>query len=247
MVGTQNKWVMRLELSSITQGETETVEDFICRLRAKARTCSFPQDTVDDQILFQLIKGIKWSDARRKLIAKGNDLTLNNAVTLAHEYQATLTNMSSFEKNSDKASVGAVSRGRPSSQRQSRGRKGPCSRCGTEHPWKNCPAYGKKCGKCGRLNHFESFCLDGKYKPQRSQSRGRRHQYHSPQRSKSKSRQVNTIEFDDTPLNCGSVIFKTCIASVRSNGGRQAIMAKLDIKPSDVTRQATLTVKTDTE
>ena len=30
LIGTQNKWVMRLELSAITQQESEKVEDFVC-------------------------------------------------------------------------------------------------------------------------------------------------------------------------------------------------------------------------
>lgn len=32
--------------------------------------------------------------------------------------------------------------------------------CGKTHPWRkdSCPAYGKKCAKCGRFNHFVSVC-----------------------------------------------------------------------------------------
>ena len=32
--------------------------------------------------------------------------------------------------------------------------------CGREHKMKKeyCPAYGKKCNKCGRFNHFSSKC-----------------------------------------------------------------------------------------
>ena len=82
MVGTQNKWVMRLELAAIIQLDSETVYEFICRLKAMARSCNFAADTVDDQVTFQIIKGIKWPDARRKLISKDNDLILVDAVKL---------------------------------------------------------------------------------------------------------------------------------------------------------------------
>ncbi|CAN7945395.1 unnamed protein product [Ixodes hexagonus] len=37
-------------------------------------------------------------------------------------------------------------------------RRRPCSRCGTVHPPRNCPAYGSSCFKCGRFGHFASVC-----------------------------------------------------------------------------------------
>ena len=33
-----------------------------------------------------------------------------------------------------------------------------CSRCGYKHKSNNCPAYGKVCSKCSKLNHFANVC-----------------------------------------------------------------------------------------
>ena len=33
-----------------------------------------------------------------------------------------------------------------------------CGKCGTSHPLRECPAYGKKCHKCGNKNHFSTQC-----------------------------------------------------------------------------------------
>ncbi|KAK9667602.1 hypothetical protein QE152_g41270 [Popillia japonica] len=33
-----------------------------------------------------------------------------------------------------------------------------CYRCKTRHGLRECPAYGKKCTKCGILNHFARAC-----------------------------------------------------------------------------------------
>ena len=33
-----------------------------------------------------------------------------------------------------------------------------CSKCNTTHQFKDCPAFGKKCHKCGFRNHFSSCC-----------------------------------------------------------------------------------------
>ena len=30
--------------------------------------------------------------------------------------------------------------------------------CGSCHPPRQCPAYGKKCAKCGKINHFREAC-----------------------------------------------------------------------------------------
>ena len=45
LIGTVNKWVSRLEFSSLIQKDSETVDDFICRLQAKASLCEFSANT----------------------------------------------------------------------------------------------------------------------------------------------------------------------------------------------------------
>ena len=35
---------------------------------------------------------------------------------------------------------------------------GNCHNCGTVHPKRKCPAYGKKCHNCGKFNHFAKWC-----------------------------------------------------------------------------------------
>ena len=37
-----------------------------------------------------------------------------------------------------------------------------CKFCGKNHEIKQCPAYGKMCSKCKKLNHFEAVCKSGK-------------------------------------------------------------------------------------
>ena len=40
--------------------------------------------------------------------------------------------------------------------------KRACSRCGYQHEPRQCPAYGKKCAKCGKNNHFIKMCRSKK-------------------------------------------------------------------------------------
>ena len=44
-----------------------------------------------------------------------------------------------------------------------------CSKCNTTHAYRDCPAFGKKCHKCGNKNHFSSCCRSNM-----SQDKGRR-------------------------------------------------------------------------
>ena len=37
-----------------------------------------------------------------------------------------------------------------------------CRNCGTKHKRKECPAYGKKCHRCHKLNHFKAMCRSKK-------------------------------------------------------------------------------------
>ena len=39
-----------------------------------------------------------------------------------------------------------------------------CNNCGSQHPKKQCPAFGKQCRKCNKLNHFAKCCRSTKRK-----------------------------------------------------------------------------------
>ena len=129
LIGTENKWVKRLELSAITQ--QESVEEFIWRLKTKEQACSYTEESRDEQIAFQIIKGLRWAEARRKLIEKGSDLKLDAAIKITLEYQAIISNTARFEQKS----IDAVQRYN-------------CSRCGSDQAPQKCPAYGEECTKC---------------------------------------------------------------------------------------------------
>ena len=111
------------------------------RLKTKAQACSYGAEDKDEQITLQLIKGLKWAEARRKLLGKGNNLKLEAAIKIALVYQATTNHTLCFKQKS----IDAVKRHN-------------CLRCGSNHPPRKCPAYGKECTKSGRPSHFTIKC-----------------------------------------------------------------------------------------
>ena len=65
----------RLVFRETKQSASETVEQYITRLRQKAHTCEFG-DTCEEQIRDQVISGCLSHNLRLKLLQKGGDLTL---------------------------------------------------------------------------------------------------------------------------------------------------------------------------
>ena len=185
MIGTVNKWVMRLELSMIMQKENEPVEDFVCRLKTKASMCKFRDtSTRDEQITFQLIKGIRWPEERKNLIKKGNGLSLSEAINSVQSFQATMQSNNSFSQG--QSVIGAINTSE----------KNQCNFCGKSHPPRKCPAYKKKCNVCGKLNHFSSVCRNNP-KSTRSRSKSGNRSKGNMKKSSEKNyekKQINEIE-----------------------------------------------------
>ena len=230
LVGTTNKWVARLELSSMIQKTDENIDDYICRLKSKANSCQFVNNNVkDEQITFQIIKGIVWSDERKALISKGNKLTLEQAITSVQSYQATMHDNTCFAENNVANNNHAIH----SFSKQ------PCKYCGTTHPPRKCPAYGKACEKCGKKNHFKKVCMQAAPKtPQKHQGR-----HHHRRRSRSRGREhqpSHDRRVDAASLDCGEVKVDTL------SQGRNAIYAKLNVRPPGLHQKVTLRVKADT-
>ena len=90
-----------------------------------------------------------------------------------------------------------------------------CSKCNTTHAFKDCPALGKKCHKCGFKNHFSSYCRSSWSNSQGSDrhrgrtpargrstarchwpSKGRHSRSRSHSRSGSQTRNTHSIEID---------------------------------------------------
>ena len=101
MSGTVNKWVARLALSSVEQQTNESVAEFVARVRELVRDCDYKEESIDENIVYHLIKGVKWENLRRKLIDFGNELVSAKAIDTALQYEATLRSSNKFgaEKN----------------------------------------------------------------------------------------------------------------------------------------------------
>ncbi|KAI4880495.1 hypothetical protein NFI96_000640, partial [Prochilodus magdalenae] len=123
----------------------------------------------DEMVRDRVVIATNSPRVREKLLSHGADLTLEKAIDIARSYelaQAQLREMVGKEHSSE--AVHTISRKaenrRPTIYRKAKPREltsanTECGRCGGQHGVKDaCPAKGKQCLKCKKLNHFAKMC-----------------------------------------------------------------------------------------
>nr|XP_058962028.1 uncharacterized protein K02A2.6-like [Pocillopora verrucosa] len=115
----------------MAQLQSETIDQFVCRLRQKAVSCEF--DKVDEAIRDQLIEKCRDPELRKKFLEKAQDGTLTVLQDVARVHESVILQMQSLEISSKDDQVNAV-------------RPLPC------------PALNKTCNKCGFTGHLAVCC-----------------------------------------------------------------------------------------
>lgn len=91
-----NKTYERHIFRLITQGETESFEKFMTRLREQALKCMF--DKPDEHIMDQIIETCASSELRKKILTMGSEATLSKVVSLANTLQVVNYQIGNYEK-----------------------------------------------------------------------------------------------------------------------------------------------------
>jgi transposase InsO family protein len=161
-----------------TQGDNESIKDFVASLKSLATTCDFG-DFLNDALRDKFVCGLKDSHTQRKLLTEEN-LTFVKAIEIA-------TNNETAAKDAGQL------KGKEHTVYGVRFKKTikDCNFCGSDHPRGQCPAWGTRCGKCKGNNHYTKQCETVKQRRPRSRSNGQR-QYSGRNRSRSRSRNRNS-------------------------------------------------------
>ena len=152
----------RLCFREMSQLPSETVEQFVTRLRQKAQPCEFRDAAaVGEQIRDQVISKCLSHNILHKLLEKGKILTLQQLREIARvmedsEKQARKIEGPANEVN--RVSVNSNEKGNPRvGGKQSSVRCFCCGNVGHKANDKVCPAR-KTCRKCNNPGHFEKVC-----------------------------------------------------------------------------------------
>ena len=162
---------------NIEQKESETVEQYIIRLKQQAEVCEFG-DSLNDQLKDQVIDKCVSFQLKTKLLEKGRTLTLDQLRRIATAMETADKQARSMEGMRDLRINKVENRqtNRPHTPRRKQAASQiKCFRCGrTGHMSKDadCPARGEICNKCKREGHFAICCKTKK--PEKAPNKGRR-------------------------------------------------------------------------
>ncbi|XP_076830306.1 uncharacterized protein LOC143476162 isoform X2 [Brachyhypopomus gauderio] len=161
---TYERYVFRNRL----QKESESFEQYVTDLRLKSQSCNF-EALRDSMIRDQIVIGVQDNKIRMQLL-KETKLTLEKAIDICQASESAKAQLKSFSsKEIETVEVDSVQRAKPKATSRAKKRDAKpgqesrnCGRCGMQHAPKQCPAFGKKCRKCGGKNHFARNCFSKK-------------------------------------------------------------------------------------
>ena len=135
----------------ITKLPTESVDQFVKRLREKADCCEFGE-TAGENIRDQVIEKCLSNRLRRKLLERGRNLTLNDLQTIARAMEASDRQPGNMENsNQAKSGLNAI-------QGKQERRRLRCNNTGHMQDDKRRPSRNKECLKCHKVGHFAKCC-----------------------------------------------------------------------------------------
>lgn len=150
VVSARNVIVDRLDFFTASQLSSECIDDYVSRLKVMAKVCHF--GVLESEMLtYKIVTSNKWPHLKSKMLTMV-DITAAKAVDLCRIEEITTkhTQVLSLDGKKDVQKV-----------KCEKTRK--CKFCGEWHVFAkgSCPAYGKKCQKCGGKNHYKKVCRAG--------------------------------------------------------------------------------------
>ena len=159
----------RYKFHEKTQGSGESFEHFVTELKLLVKDCDYRNS--DEMVRDRIVFATNSPRVREKLLSQGPELTLDKAIDIARSYELAQVQLKAMANDSHevhtvhrKAGKSATVRypSRANVSRPSEGSKTnykACSACGGHHnKLSECPAKGKQCLKCRKLNHFARVC-----------------------------------------------------------------------------------------
>jgi hypothetical protein len=162
----KNEIYERFLFNSATQ--TSGFEDFLATLRRLVETCGYPEQ--EKMIRDRIVIGTSDQGARARMLRKA-DLTLTDAINICRTSEITEQQLKAIggtreaEESVHYAKQKSFNKKKPSTsakegQQNEQQTWRRCKYCGINHKWVKdlCPAWGKRCKKCSKMNHFASEC-----------------------------------------------------------------------------------------
>ena len=142
------------------QKANESCDKYVAELRLLCASCEFisPEEHLRDQFALNIYN--ERAQERLLEIAQQNlkSLTFDKAIATVRNFEKTRRNGPSNEHHDEAMEVDMNVYKIKDDGNSHKMKRNQCSRCGTVHAYKQCPAFGRTCGKCGIPNHFAKMC-----------------------------------------------------------------------------------------
>ena len=155
----RNLIIIRHGFNSRYQKSDESFQAFLTDVRNRADMCEFG-DMRDSMLRDRIVVGIHNEKTRNTLFAEPQ-LELARAIELCELHEGAEKASALLKKEAEVSIV------RTKKTPKFDSKKTKCRACDYEHVKGQCPAYGKKCSKCGRKNHFAAVCRTTESKKKR--------------------------------------------------------------------------------
>ena len=150
--------------SDIRQCEQKTTDQLDQHIKILVERCGYMSAEGKMQcqleLLFHMTKHFKVKKWVRSQTALNETVTFNKLLQHAKRHEAAIKDFQWHKSNRGVAMSTTINEIRTFKQRKGQGQRARskgkiCGKCGTSHPPRECPAWGKK---CGNKNHFSTQC-----------------------------------------------------------------------------------------
>lgn len=165
-----NILVERYNFLKREQEMNEDIDHYVTQLKLLIASCEYPNE--EEAIRDQVVLNMNDSTAREKILDKAQFDSkvpdLNQVVNMIKNYESRKIQQKNWTKlNEDEKDILKIRRRekdikKPNSNRMSESDENikNCKYCGYDHKRNQCPAFGKTCNKCQKLNHFAKMCMN---------------------------------------------------------------------------------------
>ena len=144
---------------NLKQNTNERFETFYLKVKEYAIECNFEEATLKRNIRDKLLMGINNVNLRERLLRE-TVLTEKMIVEqcLISEQSHVQSELMTNGQIHENPSVNIEQIQSTSKKFNNYNEKFKCRNCGKYHEKKNCPAFGKKCHNCNKMNHYKTVC-----------------------------------------------------------------------------------------
>lgn len=152
IIGEKNVAFERYKFNKRSQKEGETFDIFHSDLLCLVKTCEFCNNCRDSLIRDRIVIGTNDAQLQKELL-KMRNLTLKQCIDMCRAYE-------NATKHNNQMMPELVNKIQREQKKKYPTNEAKCRYCGTKHTFKKekCPAYGKECSKCKKMNHFAIAC-----------------------------------------------------------------------------------------